>query len=95
MQAIARKEIPAQMEILSRASRINEYLLTTLRTSWGCDLDFLLHELDFDLLTIHKKELNNFFFLGFMEKTGSKLFLSKKGRLLADKITADLFVEGS
>ncbi len=49
IQSLEQGKIPFEMETLSRANLINEYLLTTLRTSWGCDLDYLAKHFSFDL----------------------------------------------
>ncbi len=54
LKAIAEGKIPATLESLSQADRINDYLLTTLRTSWGTDLQLMKTEFDFDLYTVHK-----------------------------------------
>jgi oxygen-independent coproporphyrinogen-3 oxidase len=44
--AIERKELPSEEEILTPANRINEYIMTSLRTKWGMDLDFLSTNFD-------------------------------------------------
>lgn len=38
-KAIQTGKIPFEREVLTVEDRINEYLLTGLRTSWGCDLE--------------------------------------------------------
>ena len=86
-------KIPFELENLSHVNHINEYLLTTLRTSWGCDLDYLSEHFYFDLLIKRKKEIDQFQLLGLIEKKENILVLTRKGKLLADKIAADLFVE--
>lgn len=93
IKAIEQGQIPFEKETLSRADHINEYLLTTLRTSWGCDLDYLSKQFDFDLLKVKEKELDQFRRLQLLERKGSSVVLTRKGKLLADKIAGDLFVE--
>ncbi|WP_311136652.1 radical SAM family heme chaperone HemW [Hymenobacter cellulosilyticus] len=48
---LERGVVPATVETLSPTDRANEYLMTSLRTSRGCDLDYLHHTLGTDLRT--------------------------------------------
>lgn len=93
IQSLSQGKIPFEIETLSRANLINEYLLTTLRTSWGCDLNYLVTHFSFDLSVDRKKEIDQFQLLGLIEGKENVLVLTQKGKLLADKIAADFFVE--
>ncbi len=91
LRSISRGEVPLTQEILSRGDKINEYLLTSLRTSWGLDLNRLKTDFAFDLFEKHASYLrilleNN---LGII--SNDTLVLTKAGKLLADKIASDLF----
>jgi oxygen-independent coproporphyrinogen-3 oxidase len=86
-------KVPFEMEVLSKANKINEYLLTTLRTAWGCDLNYLLKEFNFDLLKEKESEIEQFNALRFLETKEHRLILTQKGKLLADKIASDFFVD--
>ena len=85
-------QIPATIEILSNEDKVNEYLLTTLRTSWGTDLRKLSNEHQYDLLTIHGNYVQNLVENGHALLSNETLILTKSGRLLADKIASDLFM---
>ncbi len=79
-------------EQLSPIAHLNEYIMTSLRTMWGCDLDRIAREWD----SVCAKEVENSSHL-FMEKKwliqqGRKLLLTNAGKLFADKIAAELFV---
>lgn len=91
LKALTSKEIPATTEVLSVEDKINDYLLTTLRTSWGTDLKKLGHY-GYDLSLKHQPYLDTLVSQGHAILTSSALILTKKGRLLADKISSDLFV---
>ena len=78
--------------MLSQANKINEYLLTTLRTSWGCDMDYLKTELNHDLTEESGDTLHTLAAHGLLEKRDHFLVLTHQGKLVADKIAADLFV---
>jgi len=92
LHSITNGTVPFQSEILSRADLLNEYLLTTLRTQWGSDLVHIKNLFAYDLVgenmayldALHRQEL-----IIINEAT---LALTKKGRLLADKIASDLFL---
>ncbi|HYG20703.1 MAG TPA: radical SAM family heme chaperone HemW [Ohtaekwangia sp.] len=90
-QALEAGTIPATLEVLSREDRINEYLLTTLRTSWGADLEKLKSELQYDIMSVHKMYVETLLDekLACLDK--GVLILTGKGKLLADKISSDLF----
>ena len=84
--------IPFEREILSRENKINEYILTTLRTMWGCDLNFLKQELDDDLLGRRPEYVSQLRQQGFATMEEGILRLTQKGKFLADKIVEDLIV---
>ncbi|OHX68397.1 radical SAM family heme chaperone HemW [Flammeovirga pacifica] len=79
-------------EDLSREDGINEYLLTTLRTIWGCDLSVLKEKYQFDLLVEMKTELERFHQQEWIVVENNHLKLSEKGKLFADQIASELFV---
>lgn len=86
--------VPFEREILTREEQINDYLLTTLRTSWGCDLAVLRNELHHDLLGANGDYVSELIVNKFASLDGETLRLTRKGRLLADRISSDLFVTG-
>ena len=89
---IANNEIPATVEILSREDKINEYLLTSLRTSWGVDLMKLRNEHGLDLMMSQENYLSRLSINGLATIQEERFVLTPKGKLLADKIASDLFV---
>lgn len=85
-------KIPAETEVLKKGDHINEYILTTLRTDTGCSLEKLKRDFDYDLLKLHGgylRELQNHNLVSFEDQY---LRLTDTGRLLADKISSDLFL---
>jgi oxygen-independent coproporphyrinogen-3 oxidase len=84
-------EIPSEREVLTTADKINEFFLIGLRTSAGCDLS-QLSEYGFHLSDRHRRYVEELVRLDKMVMDGSLLKLTNKGKLLADKIAADLFV---
>jgi len=93
IRSIEKGSVPFELEILTPEEMANEYLLTTLRTSWGSDLNLLHTRFGYDLKNVHKKYLDNLVRENFATVEQGVLKLSAKGKLLADKISSDLFVD--
>lgn len=77
-----------EKELLSQADRFNEYLLTSLRTQWGTDLNrlkFFSNDIDYNRIQVLEDQL-----LVFIKN--NILYLTDKGKLLADEITAQLIL---
>ncbi|SFC39435.1 oxygen-independent coproporphyrinogen-3 oxidase [Flexibacter flexilis DSM 6793] len=93
IKALQQNEIPATKEILSRADRVNEYILTTLRTQWGCDLSYLATNLDLNLAETAAQQLQQWQANGWATLSGNVLKLTTQGKLLADGLASDLFID--
>lgn len=92
LRSIGQGIIPFEREILTLENKINEYILTTLRTMWGCDLLYLKQYLNDDLLQRRHEYISQIEAQGFVTLESGKLTLTRKGKLLADKIIEDLIV---
>jgi len=92
IEAISQEEIPAEIEILSEKDRINEWLLTGLRTAWGCDLDHLKMNYNYDIWSKQGTTLKTMKDQGLIQATAHLIKLTQRGKLLADQICADLFI---
>lgn len=79
-------------EILSIKDRLNEYILTSLRTNWGIDLRHFENQFGPENLKNLMAELSPYIESKQVLEEGEKILLSEKGKLVADKITSDLFV---
>jgi oxygen-independent coproporphyrinogen-3 oxidase len=81
---------PYEEEQLSKENRINEYLMTSLRTSDGIIID-KLNELGIQVNDL-KAQLTEEIKKGFVLLNDKALKLSPKGMLYADAIASKLFV---
>jgi oxygen-independent coproporphyrinogen-3 oxidase len=84
--------VPAEKEVLSRENKINEYLLTRLRTAAGADIHFLKNNFDYDLMRLHSDYVDRLQQQSLAILDGEYLKLTRKGFLLADTISSELFV---
>ena len=93
LQAIDRKQIPAEIEILTQENQVNEYIMTSLRTSLGMDLMKIKQHFGERYLTTIKQELNRFLEKNWINIQEHVVTLSREGKLFADHVASELFVE--
>ena len=83
--------IPFEEEILTETQQLNEYIMTSLRTMEGLDLEHISTKFG------NEKSNRIIEAAGIYESTGKlvtvsrKLVLTREGKLFADGIAADLF----
>ncbi|MDD9139349.1 MAG: radical SAM family heme chaperone HemW [Candidatus Cardinium sp.] len=92
MQAIQQGHLPYTEERLSVANRVNEHIMTTIRTCWGCDLDWIARQYGVSLLAIHKDYITSIVQEGLAHYVDHKLYLTNRGKRFATKIAGDLFI---
>jgi len=93
MAALAQNQLAFDKEELSLTDQANEYLLTSLRTIWGCDLQKMQQEFGVDLLSLQAGYFEDLLRQEYITIADNILYLTDKGKLLADQITLDLFLE--
>ncbi|NJN40886.1 MAG: radical SAM family heme chaperone HemW [Flammeovirgaceae bacterium] len=92
VKSISEKTIPFEKEILSDKDHINEYIFTSLRTHRGCDFNKVQQKFNHDLLSQNRDYLLQLEKNQLVTFSDNLLKLTNQGKLLADKITSDLFV---
>lgn len=91
IKALSQGILPFEQEVLSEQDKLNEYIMTSLRTQWGVDFDYVkkhfgahhyenLHRATERFIT-HKEVLVH----------EGKIMLTTKGKLIADYIASELF----
>ena len=89
IDSIEKGIIPYEKEILTSTQQLNEYIMTSLRTMEGLDLNQIENALGRKLRTGSRKFIER----GLMAEEKGHLKLTKEGKLLADGIAAELFFE--
>ncbi|MEO7081414.1 MAG: radical SAM family heme chaperone HemW [Flavobacteriales bacterium] len=79
-----------EAEALTPVQRINERLLTGLRTMWGVELSGMGEAFD----KVNAKTIEGYIALNEIEVRDGRLILTPKGRNFADRIASDLFMPG-
>lgn len=93
MESIHKKVVPAEEEILTEVNRLNEYIMTSLRTMWGMDLNKIQQEFNSDYRKKIEETIEEFINKEHINEQEGIVTLTTEGKLFADKIASDLFVE--
>ncbi len=88
-------KLPSEQEQLTQTEHLNEYIMTSLRTMWGCDLNKVAHEWDSIYASMIEKSSHLFQEKKWLIQNERKLFLTNEGKLFADKIAAELFISNA
>jgi oxygen-independent coproporphyrinogen-3 oxidase len=89
IDSIEKGILPYEKEVLSPTQQLNEYIMTSLRTMEGLDLNVVEDVVRNQLQTGSKKFIER----GLMAEEKGHLKLTSEGKLLADGIAAELFFE--
>jgi len=81
------------VELLEKEELINEEILTSLRTSWGLNTASLADRYHLDLFQIKGASITKLTALELIHAEGKTLTLTRKGKLLADSIAAEIFID--
>lgn len=80
-----------EKEILTEKERFNEYVLTSLRTIWGIDLNYLKTNFNSDIVNNFMLQIQEYIKQETVVVKNTTYTLTEKGKLLADRIASDLF----
>ena len=92
IRSLNKKELDFEIEQLSPNDQANDYLLTGLRTIWGCRLATLNGILETDFYEIQKQYIRSFIEKQWLTIDDGVMYLTPSGKLFADRIVSDLFV---
>ncbi len=89
---ILSKQPAEEIEILNIKDRCNELIMTGLRTKWGVDLDKIKTLIGQKFEKTNQDQLEEFTVNGFIKIENNSIFLTPKGKLMADYISSSLFL---
>ncbi len=84
-------KIVEEREILSEQEKYNEYLLTSLRTIWGCDAEHIENVFGRQRSDNIRNKMVKYIDNELVKRKQNTYFLTEKGMLLSDGILSDLF----
>ena len=89
IESLEQSRIPFEKEILTPSQKANEYIMTSLRTIEGLDISKIPEAMSHELRASSKKFIES----GKLTLKENKLQLTREGKLFADGIAADLFID--
>lgn len=94
IKAINSGSLLVEREELDKKTRFNEYIMTSLRTMWGIDLDYVERIFDkegYDYVMNLSGKLIDY---GLMKKENKTLVLTNQGKMISDNIISELMLPG-
>ena len=92
IRSLDKNIIPETIDYLTDQDRINEYIMTSIRTKWGCDLNYINSKFGVDIGTKNLSYIKELKKEGYIVESDNLIKLTKKGKLVADKIGSDMFI---
>ena len=93
IKAITSGEIPCEREELDRITVFNEYVMTSLRTMWGIDLQHVEEFYDKELHDYLVNLSGKYIRYGLMKREKNTLVLTDQGKMISDNIIAELLAD--
>lgn len=90
IKALTSGLLPSTAETLSKEERINEYLLTGLRTKYGINLAYMASQFGYHFSSKQEQLLDNLLHRGLAKKDSGEIKLTSQGLLIADSIVVEL-----
>jgi len=94
IQSLSENTIPSEEEKLTPVQHLNEYIMTALRTVEGIDLKTIEQRFGKGEAETILRSATKWIDRGMCLVANGRITLTKKGKLFADGIAADLFVTG-
>lgn len=92
VQSLKQDTVPFEVEILTPDQRLNEYIMTSLRTMEGLSLQRVAQLSGEKMSNTLQKNSHRFIEQQLLLEKEGRLVLTKQGKLFADGIAGDLFV---
>lgn len=93
IHTIEKDELPVEREDLTQSERINDYIITRLRTMWGVSLVELATQFGPEVADLVTRKSNRYIHSGDIIVQNDCLILTPQGMLRSDGIIVELFVE--
>ena len=93
IKSISDSELPFEREELDRLTIFNEYVMTSLRTMWGIDLEYVETFYDKELHDYLVNLSDKYIRYGLMRREKNTLVLTDQGKMISDNIIAELLTE--
>ncbi len=92
LKAVQSNSLTFEVEELTEIDHYNEYLLTSLRTKWGFSTEIAFTDFGVNVLSNYKLILDDLVKNQFIVIDNGIIYLTMKGKLIADHITEKLMI---
>ena len=86
--------LPYEEENLKNSDKFNEYIMTSLRTVWGVDLNILKKRFGNEIYTNFCLQIKKWVKSKHLFVEKNKVYLTTQGKYISDSICSDLFIIG-
>jgi oxygen-independent coproporphyrinogen-3 oxidase len=93
IRSIQNRKASFEREELDRITVFNEYIMTSLRTIWGIDLDYVESFFDKEMHDYLVNLSGKYIRYGLMRRGKNTLVLTDQGTMISDNIIAELIME--
>lgn len=90
LSSVSENTVATEKEILSEREKLNEYLITSLRTMWGTNVDYIKSEFGEESAAKLQKNAKKFIEQGLVILQNNHLVIPQKHFLVSDGIITDL-----
>ncbi len=92
LKSLDKNEIPYTREMLTARDLYNEYIMTSLRTMWGINLDFVEENINKESRDYLNNLATRFVKYGMITRNGNQLVLTDQGKMISDNIISELMM---
>ncbi len=92
IKAINSGSLLFEREELDKRTRFNEYIMTSLRTMWGIDLDYVERTFDKEGYDYIVNLAGKFIDYGLMKPDKKTLILTNQGKMISDNVISELML---
>ncbi|MDP1621775.1 MAG: coproporphyrinogen-III oxidase family protein [Bacteroidales bacterium] len=79
-------------EILTTVQKYNEYVMTSLRTMWGCESRKIISDFGFQISDFFRENALPMIGKGMLTEISGIYYLTDEGKLFADRVASELFL---
>ncbi len=94
IRSVNDKEPSFERELLDNRTRYNEYIMTSLRTMWGIDLEYVEKIFDKEGYDYVVNLAGKFLNYGLLKHDKKNLVLTNQGKLISDNIISEFMMPG-
>ena len=95
LRSVENGEVPITREVLSVTDQVNEYVMTSLRTIWGCDMEKIQIDYGISFSLQNANIFTQWVEEGLAKWRKNALVLTEKGLLFADGLAEAVFLDDS